>query len=144
MAEIETLGGTLDGLQEANRKLLESLERRDEQYNQLLGEKLKIEFNLAQLQRESDLTKQRSIKLEQESLALAAQAEAREKTARQHFLLSEKDLKERTLAADQLKWKVSDLTAQLTQAEATCEAVRKASEKTAVLLHVSLHTYIVG
>lgn len=123
LAEIESIGEAFDALQKQNFLLAKQVGDRDEIITQITSEKLRCEFSLTQAQREADLTKQKALKVEMDSLRAAEEAEAESRRSRQALDQSERTLLERSSETDGLKWQVADLGRQGTELRQTVEGL---------------------
>ncbi len=115
LSELESLGDAFVQLQKQNSELLHQINCKDETIVKLSSEKLNSEFHLAQVQRETDLMKQRSLKIEHDAIRAAEEAELKYKNTRNYLEAFEKQYFEKSSECEKLKWKLSDLNRQLSE-----------------------------
>ena len=84
--ELENLGKSFEQIQIENSNLIKKIADKDEQLAKLLGDKLKAEFSLSQIQKEAESSLIRAQKIEEISNQRVSEAEAREDNLRRHMV----------------------------------------------------------
>jgi len=84
--ELENLGKAFEQLQEENANLVKKLGEKDDQISKLMGDKLKAEFSLSQIQKEADSSLEKAHKIEEIARNRIAEIEAREDSLRRQVV----------------------------------------------------------
>lgn len=84
--ELENLGKAFEQLQIENADLIKKVADRDDQISKLLGEKLKAEFSLIQVQKEAESSLERANKIEEIAKHRIAEIESREDSLRRQVV----------------------------------------------------------
>ena len=84
--ELENLGKAFEQLQEENVNLVKKLGEKEDQISKLMGDKLKAEFSLSQIQKEADSGLERAQKIEEIARHRIAEIEAREDSLRRQVV----------------------------------------------------------
>lgn len=102
--ELENLGKAFEQLQSENANLVKKIAERDDQISKLLGDKLKAEFSLSQIQKEAEFSLERAHKIEEIAKQRVAEAELREDTLRRQVVKKLEQHKKFTFFLLRLQW----------------------------------------
>lgn len=110
---MEALGKAFEQIQSENSGLLKRLSEKEDQISKLLGDKLKAEFSLSQVQKEAEISSLRAQKIEDIAKHRVNESEAREVSLRKELSEVENKLNDRMAAADSYRTRLSDATGEI-------------------------------
>lgn len=111
--ELESLGRAFEELQSANAALIKKIAEKDDGASKLLGDKLKAEFSVSQIQKEGESVLLRAQKMEELAKHRVSEMESREGLARQQLGPLERSLTERIVASDSYKSRLGEAASEI-------------------------------
>ena len=84
--ELENLGKAFEQLQAENSILVNKISDKDNEISKLLGDKLKAEFSLSQIQKEADFSLEKAQKIEEIAKHRISEMESREDSLRRQVV----------------------------------------------------------
>src|SRR5690606_34777886 len=114
-SELEIVGKSFDEVQSQNSKLIKELSDKEEAYGRLLAEKLRAEFAAVQAKKESEISLQKAMLLERESLDRLEAAESRERSLQNQLSTSISRVSQGLFEAEKLRRQLADMAHQNSQ-----------------------------